>query len=50
MAFTVIDLLANGADLGGKIASQHKPAMTTKEYLSFMRGLAKEQLFDFAEA
>ena len=50
LASTVVDLLANGASLGGKIASQHKAAMTTREYLNFMRGLAKEQLFDFTEA
>ncbi len=50
LASTVVDLLADGAALGGKIASQHKAAMTTSEYLSFMRSLAKEELFDFTEA
>ena len=50
LASTVVDLLSNGAALGGKIASQHKAAMSTREYLNFMRGLAKEQLFDYTEA
>ena len=49
LASTVIDLLAGGAAAGGKILSDHRPAMTRSEYLSFMRGLAKEELFAFED-
>jgi amidohydrolase len=47
LASTVVDILADGAAQAGRIVSQHKPAMTKSEYLSFMRGLAREELFDF---
>lgn len=50
LAGTVIDLLADGGSKAGAIASAHKPAMTKSEYLSFMRGLAKEELFEFDNA
>ena len=46
LASTAIDLLCDGATRGGKIVSTHKPAMTNSEYLSFIRGLAKEELFE----
>ena len=49
LASTVVDLLSDGASKGGNIVSSHRPAMTTSEYLSFMRGLAKEELFDYEE-
>ena len=46
LATTVVDLLANGATTASKIQSAHKPAMTREEYLTFMRKLDKEELFD----
>ena len=49
LAATVVNLLADGATQGGGIVSGHKPAMTKSEYLSFMRSLAKEELFEFDE-
>ena len=47
MAGTVVDLLADGATQGGKIVSNHKPVMTKDGYLSFMRSLYSEELFEF---
>ena len=49
LACTVVDLLADGAAQAGRIVSGHKPVMTKTEYLSFMRGLAKEELWEFKE-
>ena len=46
MAATVVDLLADGAELAGKVVAQHRPAMTRQEYLQFMRSLASEQTFE----
>ena len=46
MAATVVDLLADGAARAGEVLSRHKRAMTKDEYLSFMRGLAKDELYD----
>jgi amidohydrolase len=48
LASTVVDLLADGAPTGGKIIAGHRPAMTSGEYLKFMRSLAKEESFDGA--
>ncbi len=45
LASTAIDLLADGATVGGGIVSGHRPEMTRAEYLKFMRGLAKEETF-----
>ena len=45
MAYTAIDLLADGAQMGGSIVSNHRPEMTRPEYLKFMRSLAKEETF-----
>ena len=45
MASTAIDLLADGAQTGGNIVSNHRPEMTRVEYLKYMRGLAKEETF-----
>ena len=47
LAATVVDLLCDGAKQGGKVLSGHKPAMTKSEYLATLRGLAKEDLFEF---
>ncbi len=49
LAATVVDLLADGATRGGRITSSHRPAMTKNEYLSFMRSLMKEELFEYTE-
>ena len=45
LAATAIDLLADGAAVGGGIVSGHRAEMTRGEYLKFMRGLAKEETF-----
>ena len=45
LAFTAIDLLAEGASVGGKIVSNHRPEMTRPNYLKLMRSLAKEETF-----
>ncbi|MBI4298525.1 MAG: amidohydrolase [Chloroflexi bacterium] len=45
MAMTVVDLLADGADRARWIKAQYKPAMTKKQYLSFMRSLLKEETY-----
>ena len=49
LAATVVDLLADGATKGSRIIANHQPAMTTRDYLTFMRSLAKEELVDFNE-
>ncbi len=49
MAATVVDALAEGAAQGSKIVAQHRPEMTTAEYLALMRSLAKEETFQGAE-
>ncbi len=46
MAFTVVDLLADGAQRAGQVTSKHQRAMSKNEYLAFMRGLAKDELYD----
>ena len=45
LAHTAIDLLADGAQAGGRIVSNHRPEMTRPDYLKFMRSLAKEETF-----
>ncbi len=47
LAATVVELLADGAAQAGRIVSGHKPAMSKGDYLSFMRSLAKDELFEF---
>ena len=49
LAATLVDLLADGAARGNRVLSGHKPAMTKSDYLSLLRGLAKEELFEFGE-
>jgi amidohydrolase len=46
LAATVVDLLADGGTVAGKIVADHRPEMTRQEYLKFMRGLAKEETFE----
>ena len=50
LAATVVDLLANGATKAGSIISGHKRQMTKSDYLKFLRGLAKEELFESENA
>ena len=45
LASTAIDLLANGAQIGGNIVSNHRPEMTRGDYLKYMRSLAREETF-----
>ena len=45
LACTAIDLLADGAEVGSRIVSNHRPEMTRSGYLKFMRSLAKEETF-----
>ena len=47
LASTVVDLLSDGANQAGKVISSHTNAMTTEEYLSFMRSQAKNELFEY---
>ena len=49
LASTAIDLLADGAAVGGNIVSNHRPEMTRPEYLRFMRSLANEETFKGAQ-
>ena len=48
LAATVVDLLADGATVAGRIVADHRPDMTRQEYLKFMRNLAKEETFEAA--
>ena len=45
MAMTVIDLLADSAQRAGQIKSSYVAQLTKERYLSFMRGMFKEQTF-----
>jgi len=45
MAMTVIDLLANGAERARDIVATYRAPMTKQTYLSFMRGLLKEETY-----
>ena len=47
LAGTIVDLLADGGAQAGKIVADHKPAMTKNEYLTYMRGQAKDELFEY---
>ena len=49
LAATVVDLLTDGAARAGRIISTHTPSKTKDEYLSFMRSLAREELFEYTE-
>ena len=46
LALTTVDLLGDGAAQANKIIENHRADMTPKEYLKFMRGLAKEETFE----
>ena len=45
MASTVIDLMADGANEANQVVANHRPDMTSREYLKFMRSLAAEESF-----
>ena len=45
MAMTIIDLLADGGRQGRQVVSQYRAQMTKQGYLSFMRGILKEETF-----
>ena len=45
MAATVIDLLADGATEARQIIANHRPEMTSREYVKFMRSMASEETF-----
>ena len=47
MAHTIIDLLSNNAKNAKKIKDQFDPSFDRKSYLSFLRGLSKEDEFKF---
>ena len=42
---TVVDLLADGAQSAKEVKAKFKPAMTKESYLSYMRSLYKEELY-----
>jgi amidohydrolase len=45
MAATVIDLLADGAAEGRQVVANHRPEMTSRQYVDFMRSLADEETY-----
>ena len=45
MAATVIDLLADGAAEGRQVVANHRPEMTSRQYVDYMRGLADEETY-----
>lgn len=49
-ASTLIDLLGNGAAGAREILGDFSPAMTREEYLEFMRGLAREEVWTASES
>lgn len=45
MALTIIDLLANGGQRAREVKAKYKAPMSRQQYLSFMRGLLKEETY-----
>ena len=45
MVATVIDLMADGAQEANRVVANHRPDMTSREYLDFMRTLAAEEKY-----
>ena len=45
MTATVIDLMADGAAEANRVVANHRPDMTPREYVNFMRTLAAEETF-----
>ena len=48
LASTIVDLLSDGGSQAGEVIASHTNAMTTQEYLSFMRSQAKDELFEYS--
>ena len=46
LATTVVDLLWNEAESARKIIDSHQPLMSKQEYLSFLDGLFRTEVFD----
>ena len=49
MAATAIDLMADGAAVANRVVANHRPEMTTLEYLDFMRTLAAEETYTYTD-
>ena len=45
MAATVIDLMGDGAQEANRIIANHRPEMTSRQYVDFMRTLAAEETY-----
>ena len=45
MTATVIDLMADGAAEANNVVANHRPEMTSREYVNFMRTLASEESY-----
>ncbi len=45
MVATVIDLMADGAQEANRVVANHRPDMTAREYVNFMRTLAAEDTY-----
>ena len=45
MAFTVIDLLADGAEGANRVVAESKPPLTKDSYLSLMRSYMGEEVY-----
>ncbi|MBO19154.1 MAG: amidohydrolase, partial [Chloroflexi bacterium] len=50
LAYTIIDILGDGASHGNSIVGGQRADMTIPEYLKFMRNLASEETFDGGNA
>jgi amidohydrolase len=48
-AMTLVDLLADDAQQARTIIAGHTPAMTKDEYLAFMRGIDRDELWEASE-
>lgn len=49
MAATAIDLMSDGAAVANRVVANHRPEMTTREYLDFMRTLAAEETYTYTD-
>jgi amidohydrolase len=50
IAHTIVDLLADGASEAQRVLRAFEPVMTREQYLAHMRGLARTEHFDGAQA
>jgi amidohydrolase len=46
LAMTVVDLLSNDAAGARKVLATHRPRFSKEQYLAFVRGLARTEMFD----